>query len=1184
MDKNNRHSTTLGLMASLFFLSLSSCSVPLRSVSSSFETSESGKEESSSGVSLIEGEEAKSKFIGDFTASLKGGVSLSIEEGLFEIDGNVDGAKNQIDFSDTSLAFGLSGLSLHNISLALDAPISYNGVSRFLGLFLHEDQLYFKVASPENATDEAFQGDSIRYTVDLSAYLGEHIEEANGDRNYEYGDLSWIIDNITGLLSGEGSDVNLSGTSSFHIDWEVLAGSLDRIFESTYNGKPYFVWPLQLEEGGTVYEIGLRSTSTYEFAGIDAPSLLSSTQTLDLSSSMRLKIRSSVETEQGPLDWQAPSDAASYTPLVDSLGLIKRIARFFGDQDFSMDLDLSIYHHEEAIPGTETTFGREEVNEGLYIEGGVSVDMNSWSLDQIGMDVTLNYLEASEENEEITYTPNGEYNRIGLEVANLPSSDKGIYVNLNDAVKIQTNKWTLDSLINQFDGVSLPGSANASGDGSAMSNLLASLDSILRQVEELQKSDFGKGLSEGHYESILAALDHISASEESISLSLNLEKAGLGGSMAIEFSGREPNPLAEITFHQAKFAFFTLEGTISMGDFSLIELEGKEDYSLLEHLPNLAEQIGVFVPSLEISASLEGYVLKLGTETTTSVSSFSRVEQGSEFFGSFAFNLKDQLGAGGIAITNKMDTYYEKHYVQVDVSGPEISEDDSTDNQMYLKYWSEGASSSPLMGRMSIHSLNSLIQVVMSLMGNTDPRFERITGMMSGVSSASLLSDITSGHFLSALSSRLISSLTVAPDLTTVVFPKALLGLADDLTVKLHFGEKSFHREGQESLVLEKALTRLEVSTKTGSEESMSEVYFSLTINELDIDTSLTNESGYDALHANFGPTPSLSSFTDFSSLSNLLSHLIDTMQLGMTDSNSLTTFHLNGVLDLNLKIGFSIPVNSIPIDAFITLNGAEVNVYGRMELPKIDLTVFTAIPKKTVTEFFYHTDGKDPVGTLLLRRYQTWSEGILWNKKTYHVMEELKVSGDDFMANILDWILFYMMAMDKDIYGLVYPDGQLAETTKGPIHGEDALRSYSSGGTVDEPSWTIGLDLQELTGLSVSMNITPTITGCKVVSGSKTKTSVRTLTGSFDVVSVVVVNPDITVTNLVAETGGYGYHDCWNDNSYNAATYDMVSNNSYSAISSTSIGIFEQFFFVDGDYTDAVKAMEFTAHPPLSW
>ncbi|MDY6093739.1 MAG: hypothetical protein SPI58_01700, partial [Candidatus Enteromonas sp.] len=877
MKRFRRTKTPFLFSFASLFLALSSCA-PSRLIN------DGGKEpivESSSSIAFVDGEEAKSKFLGDFTASLQGGVTFQIEEGIFELDGNVDGnverVTNQIDFSSSSLAFGLDGLSIHNLSLALDAPISYNGVSRFLGLFLHDDQFFFKVAFPKDNLDEAFQGDSLRYQVDLSPYLGGRDDEMNGDVNFEYGELSWIIDNIMGVLSEE--DVNLSGSSSFQWDWGVLSSSLDRVFETRVDGKPYFIWPMQLQEGGTVYEIGLRSTSDYTFAGIDAPSVLSTVSWMEFSVKSRLRIRSSCFSKVGPLEWNPPSDASSYLPLTDSIGLIKRLARFLGNQDFSLDMDLSITHHEDAIPGTDTTFGREEVNEGLTIEGGLSVDMSSWALDQIGMDITLAYLEASKEGDSVSFAPNGQQNRIGLEVANLPENDKGIYVNLNDAVKIQTNKVTLDSLIGQFDGFSLPGSASSSGDGSVMSNLLSSLDSILRQIEELQKSEFGKGLSEGHYESILEALDTLSSQNESVFLSLNLEKAGLSGSMDIAFSGDPSLPLARIAFHEAQFAFFTLEGTIDLTDFSLIRLEGKEEYQELSHLPSLTEQLGVFVPSLEASASIEGYILKLGTESATSVSSYSRVEQGTEFSGSFAFSLQDQLGSGSLAITNKMDTYYEKHYVGVDVSGPEVSEDDALDNQMFLKYHSEGASSSPLQGRMSIHSLNSLLGVVESLSGNADPRFKRLTGLLSGASSASLISDITSGHFLHALSSDLISSLSIAPDVTTVVFPKTLFGLAEDLTVKLHFGEKRFHRDGQDPLVMEKALTKVEVFTKSGNEDSLSEIYIALTIEEFDIDLSAKNASGFDALHANFGPNPSLSSFTDFSSLTSLLSHVIDTMQ-----------------------------------------------------------------------------------------------------------------------------------------------------------------------------------------------------------------------------------------------------------------------------------------------------------------
>ena len=100
-------------------------------------------------------------------------------------------------------------------------------------------------------------------------------------------------------------------------------------------------------------------------------------------------------------------------------------------------------------------------------------------------------------------------------------------------------------------------------------------------------------------------------------------------------------------------------------------------------------------------------------------------------------------------------------------------------------------------------------------------------------------------------------------------------------------------------------------------------------INEWDIDENKLAETGNDILHRGFGTAPDKSAFVDYSSLSSLVSHLIDTVQLGVTDENDLTTYHLTGKLGLALVLlGINIPINDVPLDVLIALDGAEVNVY----------------------------------------------------------------------------------------------------------------------------------------------------------------------------------------------------------------------------------------------------------------
>ncbi|MGN1261752.1 MAG: hypothetical protein ACI4UT_01625, partial [Candidatus Enteromonas sp.] len=603
------------------------------------------------------------------------------------------------------------------------------------------------------------------------------------------------------------------------------------------------------------------------------------------------------------------------------------------------------------------------------------------------------------------------------------------------------------------------------------------------------------------------------------------------------------------------------------------------------HLPGITDEIGLFAESKQVELSVSGYILKEGTTMTDTYvdSTYGRTEQGSEFSAHIGIDLANSLGAGTLSVTNRMETYIERHYVDIDVSGPEIEgADDLSDNQLYLKYHSEGATNSPMMGRMSIRSLNDLIGVVMNLMGNKDPRFERITSIMGSSSAASVLSKAMNGLFLDAVSSDLVRSFKVTPDKTTIVFPDTLLGLPSDLQIDLYFSDRDFHSDASGLFHIPAALSAIEIRGKTGSVDALSDLYVRIDVTEWDVDESKVTETGNDVLHRGFGTSPDKNAFVDYSSLSSLVSHLIDTVQLGVTDENPTTTYHLTGKLGLALVLlGIDVPINDVPLDVFVALDGAEVNVYGRICMPKIKVTsLVDVVPRLTRSEFFYHTDGKDTDGTLLLRRYQEWKPNIF--SSTKRELQTLKVDGPDFMADILDWILFYIMAMGSIVYDNVYPNGQMAETTKAPIHGEDALLTYEGGGTASMPTWKIGLDIQELTGISVSMTVTPILGGVPVNSGSKTTTSLRTIKGEMNILgSLLKVTPDLYLGNLVENGDGYAYHDCFDEEGHNVATYDLDSG---SQPTDTVKAIIERYFysFATGDYLDSVKEMPYTVEAPV--
>ena len=1137
----------------------------------------SEKEDDNSTASSLspDGGEGKHRFLQSFSSLAKGGVQLKIDEGFYTIDAKVEGKENRIDFQNAELRFALEGFSLHDLYLSLDAPISYNGVSRYLGLYLANDELYFNVASPESNEGQGLKGPSIKYKTDLTPYVGEYDDPTGGTTQYEYGHLSWIIENILETIqSSTGSAVSIpkkDGEETTTIDWTHVLSCFDTIEETRVDSLPYFTLNLSLKEGGIVYPIGFSADANFAWTGVDFPAATSSTPEFSLTPTSRIKLKASVDSEAAPVDWKKPSDEGSYLPLQNSLDLFTRITRYISSASFNIDLDMTILHHEDEIPSTPTSFGRGEVDEGLNLKANASVDTEGASLDSIGAKLQMEYLKRQVEGDLVQYLPTGQTSSIDFEYESAAiDPNHRIFGRLNNATAFRTSKTVMDALVAKFSGLNVGKADNASNG--MFAGLLSSMDAIAVQIEELKKSALGSGLIDGHYESVLEILTGIEISDNLWKLTLDLSKAGLSGMIYLTLSGKEGDSLASIVFEKAKFAFFEFSGTLTVGEYQEIAITDKDSFNELTHVPSISDQLGMLVSSKQVQINFSGYSLKEGTTATNKYTdnTYHRTEEGSEFSGTFALDLEKSMGAGNLAIINRMANYFEKHYVDVDVSGPAIDGSDaSTDNQMFLRYHSDGASNGPLMGRMSITSLNEVIQLVLNLTQSNDPRYKRLGNLFSSDGATSLISKIQQGKFLDALSSELVKSLSIQPELTTLVLPKSMLGLYDDLTIRLHFGDKNFHSDDEGNVNITNALNTIEIETKSGSEEAINDLYIKIDLIEVDInETAVDPETNNPILYRNFGQNPNLGSFTDFTSLSSLVEHLLGTISLGVTDTNNLTTYHLSGNVQLK---ALGINAGNVGIDAFISLDGIQVNVYGRIHTPK----VIVVANRETWTDFFYHTDGNDPTGTLYFRRLQKWTS---WFQDQYELTEH-KLTGEYFAENLLDWVLFYMLGLSNTIYDAVHKETNPSEG----INGEDVLTSYGSKGTAEEPIWSIGMNIQEVGQLSVSMNLDADLYGARINANSNADHAIRRMTGKLTVLSIITMNPDLSVTNLTSNGDGYAYHDSWTDTAYNQATVDLDKGKTQTGGVDS---LFHSYFYDEGNsaYIAKIQNMGYTtALPPIN-
>lgn len=1204
-NKKNNHLTLGGLILSGIAL-LFSCAPVQRTIALT------PKEESTSESSAVEAtDEQKQALLSSFVESMTSGVSLSVSQGRL-IAGTSQ--NNVFDFSGAAVKFAIPELSLSKINLAFDGPIVYNSsLKRTIGLKTVDETLYFAVAFPTSTSASDYSGDVLRYKVSLAPYIDANQapdELTDGDIRYEYGDLDWILDDIIQIVKGdEAEDAQQDSTGAKKVDWEVLSSSLNSIEQSVYDGKPYFTLNLKLSEEGKTYPIGLRGDADFNLSGIDFPAKTQADAPFALSDSISLQLSAEVEGKVTAQQWQAPENTSSYRDLMNSASIFHQIAEMVTTKKFGLDADLSLYHNEaEQKSENGYDFDRAAIDEGLHIVGSANVHLGASGIEALGVDGRFSYLDCEEGNYTESLT---QYNEIGVRYNGAETdADRQVYAHWNNVAKIRTNKAVLDQFTGSFDGLkdSLSGQEVDAGDSKLLNGLLSFVTGIKDAYLAVKDGPLGVNLEEKHYEGIASCIDSITVGQDpadenkdAITVHIDLSKIAFSGELNLVLSAAEGMPLARLEFIGASFSYFTISGTASLVDYAWSDLEGQEGYDELLHLPSVSEQLEDIIDSKRAKLSVSGYVLDVphydskekawvgktdtGYTIPGHVNSTSYNPAGFQIDGSFALDLEQRKGSGHATFVDIKEKHVNDHNVKIDVTGPAIEGADSgefknilepsaiEDNKMLFQYDSKNANAlnsyassqnrtnpkkdGGLKGYFTITSLNDIIDLVMDLAGSSDPRFARLTNLITSLLSASLITKLTEGYYFDVLTSPLIKSLSITEEKAVIVLPKALLGLEKDMTIELGFGSEA-RQDEQGNPVTFRPLQNLLIDTVIGLKQDDDSIKAKELHFEIGID-ALNCTDG--ELCASFGASPNLSSFQDYSTIYDLADYLLGTVTMGACkETDYVTTYHISGTASGKILLS-SISLN---IDGYIFLRGAEVNILLWVTADKSGLIGSVAISKNSQNQIFYHTDGSDKTGYVMIRHH-AWTTKIFGYKTgTENGCKFMK--GDVFMDNLLDYLLKYMLCAGSIVANNL--DGA-SSSSDAAVHGEDVITSYACSNDGGSPSFALGIDLAAALNSNLTLTLNPTITTANYVSAYTSGKAMRGISGALHLGLGdfgIDLNLSFSMANLTArEQGGYTYHDAWSDSTYGKAN---TMNSSGDISSSVAKSIFEEYFYKDGKYT----------------
>ena len=1132
----------------------------------------------------------RERFIGNLASSAASGLAIDLDELVFTAEGK-QGHENRIDASGATLDFALSSLSLHGVNFALNAPITYsdalnNPHRRSVNASMIDGTIYVDLEDLDNHSWD------FKYKVDVKAKdmvdgNNEKVTDpvTGGIKQYEYGDLDFLIEDVFEILSEGGLDISLEGwldklsggseesssePSSSGIDTDAIMDSMSGMVETTHEGKPYFIWKLPL--GNMTLDLGMRADEDYKFAGVDLPSLYDYSEELveeevvynaipnpntswEIQEGLNLSVHASIaDFFEARHDWSylVPEDASNYKNLMNSRYFLESIAKYVANPQFGVDVELDLGHSSPAKEGDRTHLAKEASSDSMRIALTADADLSERKFHGVQGQLSIQKLEESVIKA-----------RHDVNVAYLydqQEKEGDGYLDINgELFKAHTTKTYLSEFYSSIiEGAFSSGSTQEQAEGeNTLNQIREVLNKIGFSIDAIVESDLLKDISNGVYVSALDIIESIDTvqlrddnenftGESALSVRLTLAPIGLEGHVTLTLRGRANHAdLLDLRFEGIKFASFTLDGSIKTRAFQ--QLKAKEEYvgyDDLSHLKGIGEQVTGIVNNHSFRANL-GVNLSHEDEIEGTVNDLA-------LNGDLRFAFADALKSGAIELgveQNLTDKIAAHHKVNVD-----LRDDFST---VAFGYGSGNQELTALpeeaiKAKLSLGDLTDGLSGVLSSVTSLDDRFGRLSASLASETAPSLLGRITSGEYSALLEKTGLLSqadLHDAEGNTVIAVNKSALGLDEDLVVKVHYLDEQDKEGGIDYLSVDVPLSDKSLQITFGGIES---VELEETVGE-----STQLKEGIENEFATFS-SEQVESMKDISFLGRFLDYTVGTLTLGTAageDGNVSGTSYYGIAGDLSVDLG----VHNLSLglfDAYASVEGAETKIYANLEgipvirgvnAPDSDI-YFRPNEAEGVrnSEIYYYANGIDPKGEALLTRDSSYG-------KVRNVRDVVRLDGEQFTGDPLGWLGRYSLGINDELLstksntmGRHHRAGLLGDE---PLRIETVINHFSETILDNGASYTLSVDLGKLVGIPLLGNAEITFTGRDITGNDA---SFKTLTGinihadasakaanSGKSMRLVAVDVDLYLNNIKRDldSGNYFMENVWDDG-YETSSY----------------------------------------------
>lgn len=777
-------------------------------------------------------------------------------------------------------------------------------------------------------------------------------------------DYDDLIDTIADMLansihfSGTGSSTGSDDTSSSGgLDTSDLMNSLSmKVVEDKDN--PYtYTFTIDLgKENWDPIELKMSSDSDCNLTGVwtDPNKPISIPLGNEQYCTISLEAREASMTEETTIN--APANAASYSRMINSTSLMKRVFNMVDKESFSLQMGGSIVHSL-----------KNEGSEKLDLGAKFEIDYLNNTFDLIPT------LSSVIDTKEYAYSPklmlrpveDKEKANLYLDYeANGASVGKLNFTNVLSVDKFLTS--ILDSF-NEFDDSSLQkimdvfsyftdltgdikkvignGEEILSGEGAPTNTSGVKEGTIYEDSLTNTRYTFTDGewvkqeltlldeIKAGHYQGCFDLIKNVSNGDNTVSITLTLAPFGLSddATITIVLDGNDGNnDLASIVLGNLEFSDFTLsEFAIKVNDLkddhSFASLDSSS-FMAVNNMPGLFDEFATLADEQKASLSLTGSLAKGVESTDKSLSNL-------DFEGKIAFDgsLNKPGAKASFSLNQKYANALDKNVLHsLALEMGEVAGEDASSNSEYLTKFAyqskdknelaSGVDKGGLYGKGYISSVTDLLKYLRNLLSDEQEILtERVVNPIRSLTDLIAIkagNDASKGdekaiRYFSFLKTSYItgmSSATVGEDETlSLTLNGSAFGLEEDVKINLvrFASDNGEHKAGE--------LKSLDIEAKLSEKKTL----------DLSIGIEKYNETGIVSC-----PSESATlKYYDFSSLSTLA-------KFGINTGLFQTSYYWKGSVSVSLAQLHS--VIDVDINLYIKASGSSLKMMGDFSLPLI--------------------------------------------------------------------------------------------------------------------------------------------------------------------------------------------------------------------------------------------------------